>query len=33
MQRRWVKFVAVILAAIFLLTSFGAVGLSLFAGQ
>ncbi|HEY5584639.1 MAG TPA: transcriptional regulator [Ruminiclostridium sp.] len=33
MQKRWVKWVAVILAVIFILTSVGAVGFSIIAGQ
>lgn len=33
MQKKWVKWVAAILAAILLLTSIGAVGFSIFAGR
>ncbi|EMS69122.1 hypothetical protein [Ruminiclostridium cellobioparum] len=33
MQRRWVKWVAVILAVVFILTSVISVGLSVFAGM
>lgn len=32
MQKRWVKWVAVILAVVFILTSIISVGLSVFAG-
>ncbi len=33
MQKRWVKWVAVILAVVFILTSVISVGLSVFAGM
>ncbi len=33
MQKRWVKWVAIILAAVFILTSVVSVGMSVFAGM
>ncbi|MHB8065342.1 MAG: transcriptional regulator [Ruminiclostridium sp.] len=33
MQKKWVKWVAVILAVTFILTTLGAAGYSIFAGQ